>query len=83
MSRNHEDQPTVEIDPREVTLAYLERRRADWLPLYRRAERDGRMNASLNAEADHAFEPIDKLLDEFNALGGVAVSNIVQIGETA
>ena len=78
MPRNHE-QPTTEIDPREVTLAYLERRREEWLPLYRRAERDGRMNARLNAEADAAFEPIDKLLDEFNQLGSIAVSNVVRL----
>lgn len=82
MPGNHE-QRTDEIDPREVVTAYIERERAQWLPLHRRATRDGRMNASLNAEADAAFEPIDKLLDELNRLGGVAVSNVIRLDQTA
>lgn len=82
MPRNHE-QATEEIDPREVTLAYLERRREEWLPLYRRAERDGRMNARLNAEADAAFKPIDDLLEELHALGGAAVSNVIRLDQSA
>lgn len=67
------EQPTVEIDPREVTLAYLERRREEWLPHYRRAQRAGGNSAEANREASEAFEPIDRLLDEFNALGSTAV----------
>lgn len=82
MPRNHE-QPTDEIDPREIITAYLERERATWLPLYRRAERDGRMNARLNAEADAAFKPIDKLLEELHALGGTAVSNVIRLDQSA
>lgn len=58
----------------EVTLAYLERERELWLPDYRRATRDGRMNAELNAEADRHMPKIDALLDELNAIGYFAVT---------
>lgn len=76
MGGNHE-QPTVEIDPREIVHAYIERERAEWLPHYRHALRDGRMNAELNRSADEAFKPIDKLLDELNRLGRSAVAQVV------
>ena len=72
MPRNHD------IDPREITLAHLERERAEWLPAYRRAERAGRMNGVANAEAAALFEPIDKLLDELNELGSIAVSQSLE-----
>lgn len=67
------EQPTQEIDPREVTLAYLQRRREEWLPHYHRAQRAGGNSAEANLEAEEAFKPIDRLLDELNALGSTAV----------
>lgn len=69
MSRNHD------IDPREITIAHLERERAEWLPAYRRAMRAGGMSAEANAEAAALFEPIDKLLDE---LGSIAVTQSLE-----
>jgi hypothetical protein len=74
MSAEHE-QPTTEIDPREVVKAYIDRERADWLPHYRRAMRDGRMNAQLNAEADSYMPKIDSLLDE---LGKLSIAGTMQ-----
>lgn len=78
MSRNHE-QPTDEIDPREIVTAYLERERAAWLPAHQRAARDGFMNAALNAEADEHMRKIDTYLEELHALGGTAVSNVIRL----
>lgn len=64
---------TTSFDPREVIKSYLERERQDWLPHYKRATRDGRMNASLNANADLYMPKINELLDELHALGATAV----------
>ena len=63
-------QPYLATDAleREVVLAYLERERELWLPDYRRAERDGRMNAELNAAADAHMPRLNYLLDELSAL---------------
>lgn len=67
------DGPTEEIDQREFVLAYLQRERELWLPHHLRSERDGRMNAELNANADAFMPKIDRLLDELNALGRAAI----------
>lgn len=74
-----DNQPTQEIDPREFTLAYLERARENWLPLHKKAERSAGMNAEANRDASDAFKPIDRLLDELNRLGAAATSNLVQL----
>lgn len=74
-----DNQPTQEIDPREFTLAYLERARENWLPLYKKAERSAGMNAAANRDAEDAFKPIDRLLDELNRLGAAAMSNVVEL----
>lgn len=63
-------QTTQEIDPREVTVAYLERERASWLPLHQRAQRAGGMNAEFNTAEAETMIKIDRLLDE---LGGLAI----------
>lgn len=76
MPRNHE-QPTDEIDPREIITAYIERERELWLPAHQRAERAGHMNAELNAEADKHMRQIDAYLEELHNLGGAAVSQMV------
>ncbi len=70
MSHEH---PTTEIDPKEVVTAYLQREREEWLPHYRRAMRDGRMNAQLNAEADAFIPKINSLLDELGSLATAVV----------
>ena len=67
------EQPTDEIDPREVVTAYLERERELWLPHYQHAKRDGFANAELNAAAEAYMPKINQLLDELNRLGTVAV----------
>lgn len=77
MTRNHE-QPTQEIDPREIVTAYIERERELWLPAHQRAARAGHMNAELNAEADKHMRQIDVYLEELHALGGTAVSQTVE-----
>lgn len=70
------EQPTQEIDPREVVTAYLERERELWLPHYQHARRDGFMNAELNANAEAFMPKIDRLLDELGALGRVALGSV-------
>lgn len=65
----------VETEKQNV-LCYLERERADWLPLHHRAERAGGMNAQANAEADAAMRRIDPLLEELHMLGGVALQGV-------
>ncbi len=74
-----DNQPTQEIDPREFTLAYLERARENWLPLHKKAERSAGMNAEANRDAEDAFKPIDRLLDELIRLGAVATANVTQL----
>ena len=71
------DQPTVEIDPREVVTAYLERERAAWIPARDRALRSGGMNAEHNAAEAKHMRQIDALLDELGRLGlsGAEVSH--------
>ena len=77
MERISAEQPTTEIDPLEITMAYLEKQREDWLPLYHRSERAGRMNAEANRNASDAFKPIDRLLDEFNR---IKLAQTVELG---
>lgn len=62
------EQPTVEIDPKEVVTAYLERERELWLPLHARAQRAGGMSADANAAEAEAMGRIDRLLDELSVL---------------
>lgn len=69
------EQVTEEIQTGEIVMAYLDRTRELWLPDYRRAERDGRMNAELNAAADRHIPKLDQLLDELNAIGYFAIAN--------
>lgn len=61
-------QITTEIDPKEITIAYLERAREQWLPHYHRANRAGGNSAEANRDASDAFKPIDRLLDELGRL---------------
>lgn len=69
---NHE-QPTEEILVGEITLAYLERQREEWLPLHHRAVRAGGNSAEANTAAETAFKPIDRGLDELNRMGYYAL----------
>lgn len=69
---NHE-QPTEEILAGEVTMAYLERQREEWLPLHARAVRAGHHNAEANLAEAKAFAPIDRSLDELNRMGYFAL----------
>lgn len=62
-----------EIDPKEITIAYLERAREEWLPHYHRANRAGGNNGEANRDASDALKPIDRLLDE---LGEIMLKHI-------
>jgi hypothetical protein len=63
----------MDYKEREIVMSYLEHEREVWLPLHRRAERSAGMNAEANAEEAVAMMRIDRLLDELNALGDVAI----------
>jgi hypothetical protein len=54
----------TEVTEKEITLAYLERAREEWLPHYHRRERAGGNSAEANRDAADAMKPIDRLLDE-------------------
>jgi len=60
---------------KEVIIAYLEDAREQWLESRAGAERAGHMSAALNSIEDQDMEYINTLLDEFNALGSLAVNN--------
>jgi len=77
------EQPTTEIDPREVITAYLERERVDWLSARARAERSGHMNASANEAEAKSMRQIDALLEELHAIGGQAVAQCIERPQTA
>jgi len=66
----------MDYKEREIVLSYLEHEREVWLPLHQRAERAAGMSAEANAEEAVAMTRIDRLLDELNALGGVAVRQV-------
>lgn len=68
-----EYQQTEEIKVGEVTLAYLERQRIEWLPHYQRAQRAGGNSAEANLAAADALKPIDRSLDELNRIGYFAM----------
>lgn len=64
------------VKEKEVILAYLEVARDDWLIARETAERAAHGNASFNAAETKSMGTIDKLLDELNALGAVAVQAV-------
>lgn len=71
------EQPTEEILAGEITIAYLERQREEWLPLHARAVRAGGNSAEANLAAETAFKPIDQSLDELNRMGYFALRGAV------
>ena len=73
MKNNSEDQPTVEIDPKQVVHAYLEQARENWMDARDSAERAGHMSAALNGLEAETMGTLDRLLEELHALGAVAV----------
>lgn len=70
MERLPHEQDTIEIniDPKEMLKAYIERERDAWLPHYQRVQRSNGMNGEAVREADAAMKKIDPLLEELNAL---------------
>ena len=69
------EQPTAEIDPRQVVGAYLERESAEWVIARDRARRAGGMSAEANAAEEECMRRVDALLDELHVLGGLAINN--------
>ena len=69
-----EDQPTEEIivpNQYEITMAYLEHERDEWLPHYKLSrETTGAVQADALARADFFMGRIDKLLQELVEIDG-------------
>lgn len=69
------EQPTQEINPREVVMAYLERESAEWVIARDRAARAGGMSAEANNAEAECMRRVNALLDE---LGTIAIAGTIQ-----
>lgn len=69
------EQPTSEIDPREVVTAYLERESREWMVAKARADRAGGMSAEANAAEAECMRRVDTLLEE---LGKMSIAGTMQ-----
>lgn len=69
------EQPTQEINPREVVTAYLERESAEWVIARDRAARAGGMSAEANNAEAECMRRVNALLDE---LGTIAIAGTIQ-----